>query len=119
MASTGGAILAMPGTVPFLLSATTNDLYSLPITGPSTGKWFNTKMITFPASALENLTPSGPGARAGSSSKLGVIIGVVCAVLVLVIGGIGYFWYRKRSAQIKHKQHTHYPLESVENLAKA
>ncbi|KFH62109.1 hypothetical protein MVEG_11748 [Podila verticillata NRRL 6337] len=94
-------ILTMPGTVPFLFSAATDSLYSLPISGPNTGKWFNTKMITIPASALENLTPSGPGAGSSSSSKSGVIIGVVCAVLVLVIGGIGYFWYRKRSAQIK------------------
>ncbi|KAF9273198.1 hypothetical protein BGZ88_003984 [Linnemannia elongata] len=100
------AILTMPGTVPFLLSATTDNLYSLPISGPNTGKWFNTKMITIPASALENLTPSGPVAGTGSTSKSGIIIGVVCAVLVLIIGGIGYFWYRKRSTQIKNSSTT-------------
>ncbi|KAG0232305.1 hypothetical protein BGW42_008271 [Actinomortierella wolfii] len=118
-ATSGSAILTMPGTVPFLFAASTDNLYSLPISGPNAGKWFDTKMITIPASALESLTPSGPVAGSGNTSKSGIIIGVVCAVLVLIIGGVGYFWYRKRSAQNKSQHRTHYPLESVENLTKA
>ncbi|CAO3566936.1 unnamed protein product [Mortierella alpina] len=109
-------VLTMPGSVPFLLSASTSGLYSLPISGPSVGKWFNTKIITIPASALENLTPAGSGP--GSSSKTGLIVGVVCAVLVLIMGGLGFIWHRKRSARVKSKQMAHYPLQSVEHLPK-
>ncbi|KAF9963951.1 hypothetical protein BGZ70_007092 [Mortierella alpina] len=100
------AALAMPGTVPFLLSASRDNLLSLPLSGQNGGKWFSADMVAIPAAALENPTAYSESGS-GSDSNTGLIVGVVCAVLVLLLAGLGFLWHRKRSAQIKNKELAH------------
>lgn len=88
----------MPGPVPFLFIAQEDNLFSIPLSGQNAGRWFDAKSIRIASSVFDNLTPNTPGTVGGSKS--GVVVGVVCAVLVLIFGVIGCVWFKRRSARI-------------------
>ncbi|KAF9911399.1 hypothetical protein BX616_010605 [Lobosporangium transversale] len=94
----GFTFVTMPGPVPFVLMAQDYKLFSIPLSGPNAGKVYDAKPIRIPDTSFDNLAPNAPSATGDSkSSNSGVIIGVVCAVL-LVIGAAGFVWYRKKRA---------------------